>query len=108
MRSPCDMPLPHNLRNDAAHADTAMRYVRIAGLLLFAVWVYRHMQSPDGLMHGSLLIFHEAGHVIFMPFGEFLMVLGGSLFQLMVPAFFIAYFARRRDYFAVCFAALYF
>lgn len=99
------------------HADTAdagsppahasLRIVRAAGILLFALWVFRYMTHMEPLLHGSLLIFHEAGHVLFMPFGEFLMVLGGSLFQLMVPAFFVAYFARRRDAFAACFAALY-
>jgi hypothetical protein len=88
-------------------ADTLLRGVRIAGLALFALWVGRHMRSPDTLLHGSLLIFHEAGHVLFVPFGEFMMVLGGSLFQLMVPAFFVGYFLRRRDVFAACFAALY-
>jgi hypothetical protein len=89
-------------------ADTVMRLVRIGGLALFALWVARHMREPDTLLHGSLLIFHEAGHVLFMPFGEFMMVLGGSLFQLMLPAFFIAYFLHRRDVFAASFAALYF
>jgi len=28
---------------------------------------------------------HEAGHVLFRPFGEFMMILGGSLFQLLLP-----------------------
>jgi hypothetical protein len=65
------------------------------------------MRDPHGFMHGSLLVFHEAGHVLFMPFGEFVMVLGGSLFQLMVPGFFIGYFLWRRDVFAACFAGLY-
>jgi hypothetical protein len=101
------MPLPSIGRSDAAHADSVMRMVRVLGILAFAFWVWRHMQSPDGLMHGSLLIFHEAGHVLFMPFGEFMMVLGGSLFQLIVPAFFVGYFARRHDWYATCFAALY-
>jgi hypothetical protein len=91
---------------DRRTADSLMRAVRLAGIALFALWVARHMRSPDGLLHGSLLIFHEAGHVLFMPFGEFTMVLGGSLFQLMVPAFFGAYFLHRRDAFAACFAAL--
>jgi len=36
-----------------------------------------------------------------------MMVLGGSLFQLMVPGFLIGYFVWRRDFFAACFAALY-
>ncbi|HEX6135576.1 MAG TPA: hypothetical protein VFZ24_16510 [Longimicrobiales bacterium] len=87
--------------------DRALRVGRFLLLALFAFWVWRYMRAPDGLLHGSLLIFHEAGHVLFMPFGEFMTVLGGSLFQLIVPAFFIAYFAYRRDGFAAAFAGLY-
>jgi len=30
-------------------------------------------------------VFHEAGHVILTPFGRFLSVLGGSLFQVAIP-----------------------
>lgn len=81
--------------------------VRVAALLAFAMWVAYYMRETEPLLHGSLLIFHEAGHILFMPFGEFMMVLGGSLFQLMVPAFFTAYFAHRRDWYAASFAALY-
>ena len=45
------------------------------------------------------LIFHEAGHVIFMLFGQFLYVLGGSLFQILFPLVFVFYFYKREDYF---------
>jgi hypothetical protein len=38
------------------------------------------------------LVMHEAGHILFMPFGEFVMVAGGSLFQLIVPTVFAVYF----------------
>jgi hypothetical protein len=44
---------------------------------------------------GVNLLMHEAGHVIFMPFGEFISIAGGSLFQLIVPAAFVTYFIRR-------------
>lgn len=44
------------------------------------------------------LIMHEAGHVIFMLFGQFLYVAGGSLFQLIVPGFCVVYFALRSEY----------
>jgi hypothetical protein len=44
---------------------------------------------------GVNLLMHEAGHVIFMPFGEFIAIAGGSLFQLIVPAAFATYFIRR-------------
>ncbi|CAN5640901.1 hypothetical protein BH23GEM9_BH23GEM9_06630 [soil metagenome] len=97
---------PHVAENRRS-ADSTMRVVRVAGIVLFALWVARYMWKPEPLLHGSLLIFHEAGHVLFIPFGEFMMVLGGSLFQLMVPAFFIAYFLRRQDAYAACFAGLY-
>ena len=46
------------------------------------------------------LLIHEAGHVIFMPFGEFMHILGGSLFQVVFPMLYIAYFYLRRDYFS--------
>lgn len=99
----------HNPQHTRAqqHADRALRIARMLGIAAFAAWVALYMRTGEPLLHGSLLIFHEAGHVLFMPFGEFLMVLGGSLFQLMVPAFFIGYFLHRRDTFAACFAGLY-
>ncbi len=46
------------------------------------------------------LIIHEAGHVIFMPFGQFLYILGGSLFQILLPVIFVFYFYRRQEYFS--------
>jgi hypothetical protein len=61
-------------------------------LLLLVPWTLsflRHGLSSEALMGSFLhlvhLPFHEAGHVLFSPFGRFLMVLGGSLTQLLVP-----------------------
>jgi hypothetical protein len=48
-------------------------------------------------IHGPNLIFHEAGHVIFMPFGEFTMILGGSLMQCIVPAVIVYVFLVRES-----------
>jgi hypothetical protein len=102
-------PLSHDsaATERSRSADVAAEWARLALFAIFAIWVWRHMREPDGLLHGSLLVFHEAGHVFFMPLGEFMMVLGGSLFQLLVPAFLVGYFAVRRDAFGACFAALY-
>jgi hypothetical protein len=36
-------------------------------------------------MHLVNLPFHEAGHIIFMPLGRFMMFLGGTLAQLLMP-----------------------
>jgi hypothetical protein len=59
------------------------------------------LDFPDSgwWLHSVNLIFHEAGHVLFMPFGRFLHVLGGSLGQLIVPATVTGAFLFKRDIF---------
>ncbi|MCX6950786.1 MAG: zinc ribbon domain-containing protein [Verrucomicrobia bacterium] len=47
-------------------------------------------ESP---LHSVHLVFHEAGHVIFSWFGDFMHVLGGSLLQVLMP--FIWFVAAR-------------
>jgi hypothetical protein len=46
------------------------------------------------------LAIHEAGHVFFLPFGEFMDIVGGSIFQLVVPLVFVLYFWLRKDFYA--------
>jgi hypothetical protein len=48
------------------------------------------------LIDGVNLVIHEAGHLVFMPLGEFMMIAGGSLFQVIMPALFVGYFAYNR------------
>ena len=56
-------------------------------------------------MHLIVLPIHEAGHLLFIPFGRFMTVLGGSLFQVLLPLVLMASFmfgfgGSRRDNFA--------
>jgi hypothetical protein len=51
----------------------------------------------DAFIHGPNLIFHEAGHVVFMPFGEFLRILGGSLGQCLMPLIVMLVFLFKED-----------
>ena len=56
-------------------------------------------------LHGANLAFHEFGHLFFRPFGEFMSILGGSLFQVLLPLALLAVFAvRQRDNFAAAVA----
>lgn len=41
--------------------------------------------AGESFLHGVNLAFHEAGHLLFRPFGRFITVLGGSLGQLLIP-----------------------
>ena len=43
---------------------------------------------------------HETGHLIFRLFGEFMMVAGGSLFQVIFPAVFVGYFFWQQKYYS--------
>jgi len=53
---------------------------------------------------GTNLIIHEAGHVVFSPFGDFLRIAGGSLFQVLVPVVFVGYFFSQRQPYSACLA----
>ena len=59
---------------------------------------YRSGEIGASFLHRPLLIFHEAGHVVFMPFGEWLMMLGGTLGQLLMPLLLaLALLLKSRD-----------
>ena len=51
--------------------------------------------------HNVDLVFHEAGHVLFMPFGRTMTILGGSLFQVLLPLLLMfAFLGYNQDGFA--------
>lgn len=85
-------------------------------LLFFLHWVYmpKTTQIEDwslftGLVHNVNLVFHEAGHILFGLFGNnTLMVLGGSLNQLLIPFIVFAAFFYKRDRAGAAFALLWF
>jgi hypothetical protein len=53
--------------------------------------------AGQSFLHLVNLPFHEAGHILFSPFGRFLGVLGGSLMQLLVPLAVTGAFVWRRN-----------
>jgi hypothetical protein len=58
----------------------------------------------QSFMHSVNLVFHEAGHVIFMPFGRFMTILGGTLGQWLIPFIVMcAFLLQTRDTFAASF-----
>jgi type IV secretory pathway VirB3-like protein len=73
-------------------------------LVIYSIQFFTPGINPvvmNAWIHGPNLIFHEAGHIIFMPFGEFMMILGGSLMQCLVPAVLVWVFVlNERDPYA--------
>ncbi len=88
---------------EEASLSVAGRAVVYLGLL---VWGWRFILAPiksniagQSFIHLVNLPFHEAGHVLFGPFGRFIGVLGGSLMQLVIPAVVLCAFIYHRNVF---------
>jgi hypothetical protein len=77
-------------------------YPKLVFAALFTLYFLSIVFKPlDGSFLDLVdLPIHETGHLLFRPFGEFMMVAGGSLFQIVVPAAFVGYFARREKYYS--------
>ena len=87
---------------------TVERMGRAILLLGLLVWTWQFARLPMGpaaaasILHLPNLVFHEAGHVLFSPFGRFLTVLGGSLFQFALPlGIAIAFLVQQNPFGAV-------
>lgn len=79
--------------------------MKTAVILAIAVYGFLGALNPsyDGpffWIHFPNLAIHETGHLLFMPFGWFLFVLGGSLTQILFPAAFTVYFFKTQQRFA--------
>lgn len=81
-------------------------WIRLPVLLWLAWILLRCWADPAAptLFHGINLAFHEIGHILWSPLGEFMEMAGGTLTQLLVPAAAGALLYRQRDWFGVAFA----
>ena len=83
-------------------ASPLLKRARVAALALIAIYAIARIRNPeywDPLDDLDLAV-HEAGHLVFSGFGETLTILGGSLFQVIVPAAFVGYFVKTRQRYA--------
>ncbi|HYV98020.1 MAG TPA: hypothetical protein VE967_11235 [Gemmatimonadaceae bacterium] len=89
-----------------ANNDPVIRYVRLGFTMLLVPLSWHAFHSEYGwipLLSDIDTAVHEFGHMLFMPFGiQFLgttmVVLGGSLFQVVFPLIFTSYFALSRKH----------
>jgi hypothetical protein len=73
------------------------RKIVLALLVPYGLWLV--FAYDYHFIDGANLLFHEAGHIFFSPFGQTLMILGGTLGQLAFPVGTSVYFfARGRSF----------
>jgi hypothetical protein len=85
--------------------DPARFWGRVALYAFLFVWGWRFILSSvadnyvgESFLHWVNLPFHEAGHLFFGFFGDFLRALGGTLGQLLIPALCLgAFLFKSRD-----------
>ncbi|MBC7796873.1 MAG: hypothetical protein H7Z37_08375 [Pyrinomonadaceae bacterium] len=75
-------------------STTERDYIKTVFAAVFTIYFFRCAHNPAEAMflHNVNLPIHETGHLLFRPFGEFVMIAGGSLFQIIVPLVFCGYF----------------
>ncbi len=99
-----EKPNFHTYRRLLEQHFDVMRLGLLLPFVLYGVLFAKHynvsdfINDPPAMMrfiHGVNLIFHEAGHILFMPFGRFMTILGGSLNQILIPAVIAGYFCFK-------------
>ncbi|MBT5874404.1 MAG: hypothetical protein HOH43_13380, partial [Candidatus Latescibacteria bacterium] len=79
-----------------------LQTVHIPKLIIAIVSAAYFLETASAPSHwrfldGVDLIIHEAGHVILLPLGHFMHMIGGSLFQLLAPTAFVVHFHREEN-----------
>ncbi len=85
--------------------DAMTFYGRAAVFVAMVWWGWTFIGTPletnytgESFLHLINLPFHEAGHVIFRPFGRFMTILGGTLGQILMPIICLGTFlVKTRD-----------
>ena len=92
--------------------DSMTFYGRAMVLVVMVWWGWKFIITPletnytgESFLHLINLPFHEAGHIIFIPFGRFMTILGGSLSQILMPLICLGTFLwKTRDPFGAAVA----
>lgn len=81
--------------------------LKVIGTFIVAVYsFYCISNQTEGLFSGLDLVIHEAGHMLFSYLGRFISVLGGTLFQILVPIGFVCSFYVKKEYFSSAFSVM--
>lgn len=73
--------------------------VRFSFVLIVTIYFFSSVAHPETwrFLDAVDLVLHEAGHTILFFAGDFLNVLAGSLFQVLIPLIFVFYFFTRQE-----------
>ncbi|HHS50378.1 MAG TPA: hypothetical protein ENN07_04605 [candidate division Zixibacteria bacterium] len=95
--------MKHFFEDSREWAEGRLPVFRGLLLLFFLIIGIRHLADPmfNSIFKGLNLGIHELGHFLFLPFGHFMHMVGGTITQLAVPVISMLMFYRQKDYFAI-------
>jgi len=90
--------------------EPVSRPARLGWVAFYALFLLYALATKSGflLIDYVFVPIHEGGHLLFSYFGHTLMVAGGTLLQLGVPAMLAIYFVLRRQATGTAFCAFFF
>ena len=82
--------------------DKSVNLLKIVLVIIISLYMYHYLTNLSDwyFVDNINLIFHEAGHIVFIFFGDFIRTLGGTLMQILIPTIFSFYFYKNEDYFS--------
>lgn len=110
--TPSSVPPPEPIERWVPLALRALPLTLAAWMLLQAAdatWSFPPRTFP--FLFGQWYVWiitplHEAGHLLFMPFGRIMMIIGGSFWQVAIPVVLAVVAFRQRSYWAWVYIAL--
>jgi hypothetical protein len=88
-------PRPYHDASPQDHTHQILRWARIlltVALIPLGLNAFRDELGSVPLVSDIDTAVHEFGHYLFMPLGDTMTILGGSLFQIAFPLVFVGYF----------------
>lgn len=101
--------MPRDMQDDHG-LERAGIAIRAALVPILGYWTWQMAVKPMGsyslgLLDMANLVFHEAGHILFLPLGSFLTSLGGSLTQVLIPIVcMVTFVVKNHDRYAAAIA----
>ena len=95
---------------ETKHWDPVSRYAGISWLLAYSLFLLHAFRDTTGFLFPDFvnLMIHEAGHLFFSWGGHTLMLLGGTLGELLVPLLCAVYFYFQGQTYGFAFSTFWF
>lgn len=96
MNNELNKEIEQSLKKSKPHTKVDEFKSWIPSIIIFPIALYWVLNRGEyGLIDNVDLVIHEAGHLFFKFFGNYIYTLGGTLMQIILPSIILFYFFRN-------------